>query len=381
MTENKYCPLISGGLAINLHADQKSFAINCCCLRNNWIKIDSNNNIWNTQEIVDLRKYNKENKWHPSCSACEIPESAGITSYRTGMLDTFGIRKQLTGPIKLDLNFDISCNLACRTCGPKSSTFWQKHLKENQIKINQPKTISRVDELLSILKNLDLSNLQMVTLAGGESLLGTAYWQVAEYIINTVPNADKQLTLQFQTNGTQPVDKKYYDLISRCHLVKFTFSIDGTKEKFEYLRWPANWKQVTENMFQLREQLPVNVAFQIEETISIFNLFYLDELEIWHKNNFSVNRLGPNKQDEYGNIINHGHHLANGIYSLSNLTQEYVNAIKKTKYANLIRSDWQENSVEIQKMVEEISKFDIIRGQDWRKTFPEVAEFYSEYLR
>jgi len=378
--KNTYCPLISGGLAINLHVDQKGFSVNCCCLRNNWVKINPDDDIWNTQEIENLRKYNEQGKWHPSCSACEIPESAGIMSYRSGMFDAFGIRKQLSGPIKLDLNFDMSCNLACRTCGPELSTFWQKHLKENQIKINQPKTISRVDDLLSMLKKLDLSNLEMVTLSGGETLLGTAYWQVAEYIINTVPNADKQLTLQFQTNGTQTVDKKYHDLIEKCHLVKFTFSIDGIKEKFEYLRWPANWKQVSENMFKLREQLPVNVAFQIEETISIFNLFYLDELDIWHKENFSLNRLDYNKQGGAGNLINHGQHLASGIFSLSNLTHKYVDAIKKTKFANLISLNWQENSVEIQKMIEEISKFDKIRGQDWQKTFPEVAEFYSEYL-
>lgn len=372
--------MIDGGLAINLHSDQKNFSINCCCMRNDWIKIDPTDEMWNHQKIIDLRQYNEQDHWHPSCSACEIPESAGMISYRSGMLDTFGVRKNLTGPIKLDLNFDISCNLACRSCGPQLSTFWQKHLKDNQLEINQPKTVSRVNDLLSILKKLDLSNLEMITLAGGESLLGTAYWQVAEYIIDTVPNADKQLIVQFQTNGTQSIDKKYHDLIKKCRLVKFTFSIDGIKEKFEYLRWPANWKQVTGNMFRLREQLPVNVAFQIEETISIFNLFYLDELEIWHKNNFSVNRLGPNKQGEFGNLINHEQHLAYGIYSLSNLTQEYVDAIKKTKYADLIRPDWQENPKEIQKMITEVEKFDKIRNQDWRKTFPEVAEFYSRYI-
>lgn len=382
MTHNTYCPLIDGGLAINLfYNEQENFSVNCCCLRTDAIKLVYPYKVWDNQELINLRKHNKQNKWHPSCSACQIPESAGITSYRKGMLDTFGIKHNLNGPIKLDLNFDLSCNLACRTCGPELSTYWQKHLKENHIAINQPKAVSRVDELLNILKELDLSNLEMVSLAGGESLLGTAYWQVAEYLINTVPNADTKLTLQFQTNGTQKIDKKYYDLIERCHLVKFTFSLDGIDERFGYLRWPANWHQVTENMFYLRDQLPVNVMFQIEETISIFNLFYLNELEIWAKENFSVNRLGFNEQGKNGNLIHHGRHLAHGIYSLANLTQQYVDAIKKTKYANLIDTSWQENPMEIKKMIDEIKKFDTIRKQDFTKTFPEVADFYSEYLR
>jgi sulfatase maturation enzyme AslB (radical SAM superfamily) len=380
MTNNAYCPLIDGGLSINLHKDQENFSINCCCLRDNSIQLSGIDDVWSHTELVKLRKHNKQDRWHPSCSACQIPESAGITSYRNGMLDAFGIKDNLTGPLKLDLNFDISCNLACRTCGPQLSTFWQKHLKENQIKINQPKVTTKVDELITILKTLDLSNLEMVTLSGGESLLGTAYWQVAEYIINTVPNADKQLTIQFQTNGTQTIDKKYYDLIERCRLVKLHFSIDGIKEKFEYLRWPANWNQVTDNMFQLRDQLPVNVMFQIEETLSIFNLLYTNELEIWAQENFSVNRLGANKQGTQGNVIHHGKHLATGTFSLLNLTIPYVDAVRKTKYANLISLNWQENPQQIRQMIREIEKFDNIRNQDWRKTFPEVAEFYSTYL-
>jgi hypothetical protein len=31
-------------------------------------------------------------------------------------------------------------------------------------------------------------------------------------------------------------------------------------------------------------------------------------------------------------------------------------------------------------MIEEVERFDKIRDQNWRKTFPEVAEFYSRYI-
>ena len=133
-------------------------------------------------------------------------------------------------------------------------------------------------------------------------------------------------------------------------------------------------------MFQLRDQLPVNVMFQIEETLSIFNLLYTNELEIWAQENFSVNRLGTNKQGTQGNVIHHGKHLATGTFSLLNLTIPYVDAVRKTKYANLISPNWQENPQQIRQMIREIEKFDSIRNQDWRKTFPEVAGFYSTYL-
>ncbi len=377
---SSYCPMFDGGLAINFPNNHKNFVVNHCCLRTNWTEITDNNSVWTNVDFQTSRKNHKNKGWDSACSACQIPESAGIPSYRTGMLQQFGYRDNLSGPIRLDLNFDISCNLACRTCGPNSSTFWQKHLKDNKINFNIPNSKSQVQKLITILQAIDLSNLEMVVLAGGESLLGTAYWQVVEYLTNVVPNAKTQLDISFQTNGTQNIDEKYYNIIDKCHLVKINFSLDGINEKFEYLRWPANWNQVVDNMLKLRSDLPVNVMFHIEQTVSIFNLYYLDELQAWMQRNFHSNRLGPNKQGEYGNSVGYGNHLAWGPYGISNITEEYASAIRKTKYANLITNNWQENGSEITSMINEIKKFDAIRNQDWRKTFPEVAEFYSRYI-
>ena len=116
------------------------------------------------------------------------------------------------------------------------------------------------------------------------------------------PHSKEKITVKFQTNGTQPINEKYFDIIERFHLVKLNISLDGIQDRFEYLRWPANWNQVVDNMFKLRSTLPVNVMFYIEQTISIFNLYYLDELQAWMQRNFHSNRLGPNKQGEYGNM-------------------------------------------------------------------------------
>ena len=48
--------------------------------------------------------------------------------------------------------------------------------------------------------------------------------------------------------------------------------------------------------------------------------------------------------------------------------------------AEFISPDWQENPARIRRFLEETERFDSIRGQDWKKTFPEVANFYSRYL-
>jgi sulfatase maturation enzyme AslB (radical SAM superfamily) len=367
MNNDLHCPMIHGGLTINLKTSKKGkIGIGNCCLLET-VDVDPGD-IWNNSALIPLRELNNKNIWANGCN-CQYIEAAGHSSYRTGTLKMFGKEKNLVGPQRLDLLFDIGCNLACRTCGPGASTFWQKHLIDNKIQSNFIITAeSKVEEIISILKTLDLSRLQMVVFSGGETLLGNGYWRVAEAIAKL---ADPQkITLSFQSNGTQTIDKRYYDLIEKFHLVKLNLSLDGTETQFEYLRWPASWHQVTDNVFNLRETLPVNTMFLVEETISIFNLYYHNRVNSWVEENFSTNRLGD--------IVNHTKHLAHGIFSIDNLTKEYIDALPNDT-AKLIASNWEENPENILAMLKEIEKFDSIRKQDWKSVFPEVYSFYKKF--
>ena len=201
--------------------------------------------------------------------------------------------------------------------------------------------------------------------------MGQAYWEVAEWLSNHVPNAKKKLTLAFQTNGTQNINPKNYRIIEKFHLVKLHVSLDGIGKQFEYQRWPAQWNQVSDNILNMRQNLPSNVMFLIEETISIFNLAYLDRLEAWIKQNFVTNREGD--------VVNHTRHLAKGTYNLNFCSQEYVDFVKRTVYAELIPDDWQENPKQIKAMIHEIVKFDRLRNESFHKVFPEIAQFYSRF--
>ena len=367
MNDHLHCPMIHGGLTIDLKTSSKDkIKIGNCCLRET-IEVESND-IWNNSGLIPIRELNNKNIWADGCG-CQNIEAAGQESFRTGTLKMFGKEKNLVGPQRLDLMFDIGCNLACRTCGPSASTFWQKHLRENNLESNfLIKPESKVDEMISILKTLDLSRLQLVVFCGGETLLGNGYWRVAETIASL---ADPQkITLSFQTNGTQSIDKKYYKLIEKFHLIKLNISLDGTEKQFEYLRWPASWNQVTDNIFDLNEKMPVNTMFLIEETISIFNCYYHDRVNSWAKDNFSTNRLGD--------IVDHTKHLAHGVFSIENLTNEYAEALPR-EIAKLISPGWKENSTNIISMLHQIRKFDSIRKQDWESIFPEVAQFYKKF--
>jgi len=372
--KNVHCPMIHGGLNINLKDSNGQIGFNQCCLSTVKLEIDNSlENIWNNQKLISLREQNKNNVWDKDCWECKQLESAQHTSFRMGMLDKFGIKENLSGPQRIDLLFDLSCNLACRICGPNASTFWQKHLKENNMSIGNFPTKSKMEDIIKVLKSLDLSNLEMIQYCGGETLMGNTYWETSKILADLIPNANEKLTLAFQTNGTQQIDKKYYELIEKFHLVKFVISLDGVGDRFDYLRWPADWNQVTDNILEMRENLPVNVMFIIQETACNLNLFYHDEVSSWVDNNFSTNRLGD--------ITNYSKQLViHNNLNVNNITQKYYDSLKSKGLVNLLSPNWQEDPQAIKLMIQEVEMFDKFRNQNWKKTFPEVAEFYSRYI-
>jgi hypothetical protein len=376
MTQNIHCPMIHGGLNIDLKAQTNTLSYNQCCLSTTKLAVPQDTTmLWNDTPLQTIRKANNENIWLDGCWQCQHIESAGIKSFRQSMIEGLGVEKNLSGPQRIDLLFDRSCNLACRTCGPECSTYWEKHLRDNNsLKNYIPVTNDNFNTIKRLLETLDLSNLKQVQFCGGETLMGTSYWKTAQLLADLIPDAKDRILLGFQTNATQPIDEKYYKLLEKFKLVKLMLSIDGTNDRFEYLRWPANWNQIVDNISTLKEKLPSNVMFFVQECTSNLNLFYFGEVEKWVKNNFSTNC--------FGDPVDYTTQLARHDYlNVNNITQEYVDAIKDTQMFQFISPNWKENPSKIKEFIAKTQQFDQLRGQDWKKTFPEVADFYSRYFK
>lgn len=369
--ESVYCAMIHGGL--NLDLTDTPPAIRSCCLRGDNMLIEGNKPFWQMLNDSPLRTNNSAGKWDSGCQNCQSLEKAGMRSFRQGMndgLEIYGLT-HMKGPARIDLRFDTSCNLACRTCGPHSSTFWQKHL-QNIGEWDQPIfTPRKKHEIIYYLSTLDLSNLKQVVFCGGETLLGQEYWDVAGWLTEHVPDAKNNLTLCFQTNGTQPIQPKNYTVIDRCKLVKLHVSLDGTDCEFEYLRWPASWQQVTDNLFDLRRNLPSNVMFLIEQCVGIFNILSFTKIEYWVGQYFPMNR--------YGDPVDLTRHMVMGMYGLENCSQELINKLHNRPGKHLIPENWQEKPKQIAAMIDEIKKFDKHRNQSLERTFPEVFECFKRF--
>lgn len=369
-----YCPMIHGGLNIDLRDKSGNLGYNQCCLSSSPLIKDHDGNIkWYDPQLNHIRNINLEGKWSPDCWECEKLEKAGVKSFRKSMIEKLGCEKDSAGPRRIDLLFDRNCNLACRTCGEWGSTLWTKHLKDNNLPYEYHTQFDNFAKIKSYLESLDLSNLEMLQFCGGETLLSPVYWQTAEFLAELVPDAKSRIEIGFQTNGTQSISEKWYPIIEKFKLVKLLCSIDGIGEKFDYLRWPASWNQTVDNLFSLRAKLPSNVMFFVQETTSCLNLYHFEEVGEWVKQNFSANREGD--------ATDHSTQLAIHSYlNCDNITQEYRDALQGKRQSHVISTDWCEQPERIKMFIRETDKFDRLRHQDWKKTFPEVAEFYRRYL-
>jgi sulfatase maturation enzyme AslB (radical SAM superfamily) len=327
---------------------------------------------WNTDILTESREKNNQQQWLPGCWQCERLEKTGAKSFRKSMIEKFGVRQNLSGPQRIDLLFDRSCNLACSTCGPHSSSMWIKHLKDNNLETQVVLETSNLEKIKSILKTLDLSNIGMIQFCGGETLLGNTYWQAAELLAELVPDAKNKLELGFQTNGTQSIDPKYYDLIDKFKLVKLMVSIDGVGEKFEYLRWPASWNQTVDNIFQLRNTVPSNVMFSFNSTVGCYNAFEILDVWQWFEENLSTNREGD--VSEFCLQLAYNYDIANlTLIAKQDIIAQSSKIPQLAMITNYTRSvinrpsslGWQQK----------LNQIDQGRGTDWKSTL-KIGKYY-----
>jgi sulfatase maturation enzyme AslB (radical SAM superfamily) len=173
---------------------------------------------------------------------------------------------------------------------------------------------------------------------GGEPLLSKTHVE----FLQALPNKD-QIYINYNTNATILPDQTLLDLWQQFKLVQIDFSIDDVEQRFEYQRYPANWKQVTNNLQWYIDHVPHNCMFAVNTTVSILNHANLDKLNLWLTNNFYVSK--------FTDPIAHRQQFAGGLFALDGAT-ERIHQIKQF-----------------------LESCDARRGTNWRATFPELVDY------
>ena len=360
-----YCPKIYHGLALDTITDTSVTYAPCCWARD---KTTNKTVDFYDSKLSNLRQINSQHMLPASqCQPCIAQETAGAQSMRQGYLITHGKPTFEPSLQYLDINIDYTCNLACVTCSPEFSTTWRNELGIKNISI-RPK----IDQFLEIhLAPLDLSHLKEVRLWGGEPLLTNTHKQLLEYII-TRTDASK-IKLMYNTNGTRLIDNYTKKLIEKFKFCRISFSIDAINEQFEYLRYPAKWNEVENNLMWWKSNLPHNAMLALTVTASILNVLELDSVFAWHQTNFS--------KSIFGDDIEVYVHQAWGTYGVEYMPEKMVTYFQNMQnYCQpwLQKLDFLGSaSHEVDNVSQQLRILDQRRNLNFKKVFPQVSVFLN----
>jgi hypothetical protein len=153
--------------------------------------------------------------------------------------------------------------------------------------------------------------------------------------------------------------------------VRWYASLDGVGDRFEYLRWPYKWSKLSKFVTQALEQVPSNVMFGVEHTLSPLNVLYFDEFQDWFDKEFSQNKEGDRTDLDI--------HYASGNMALDKTTSEMRKHVvqlygSEHKISKLINQIPVTNPVSMIQYLDQLTKW---RGVDWATVFPEVAKYYK----
>lgn len=162
-----------------------------------------------------------------------------------------------------DIRYNNKCNLACISCGPFSSSLWQKELG---IEILQEPIVD-----VSLNELLDSKKIYM---AGGEPFIIDRFLE----IIDSVSNSENQPEVVINTNLTK-INNTLISTLSKIKKLSLIISVDSFERVNEYHRWPMSWQKFLNNLNEIGKLKCYKSFNTVVDAVSILNIGNLIELE------------------------------------------------------------------------------------------------------
>lgn len=328
------------------------------------------------------------------CQLCWDEESSGLTSIRQHRFNLSKIEDHKSKYqslyeepkiITLDLKFSSLCNLKCRICGPYCSSTWLGESLDTGVHKNTIKIFSKYAERKFVDNNDNfkifnelIPNLHIIEFYGGEPLMQPEHRTILK-MLNDYSDI-KNLELYYNTNGTQ-YDNFFIDVWKKVSIVELNISIDDIKERFEYQRYPAKWSEIEQNIKKFRDNCSTNVNINLYCTVSLYNIFYVDEFIKYNAEKFKLPlRFNLVHYPETMSIKNLPDKIKSIVLSkINNLSKEELSYIEKGFHIDNILNFMLESSTNnFEKFLETTNKHDAYRNQLFKKTFLEYWNALNE---
>lgn len=294
---------------IHLSSRPRGEARYCCFAPNNTINDDNGSvmslgtdkieNIWNSTHAKTLRNKFLNGEKPEECNHCWKEEKAQKRSkrikendkYLDRFMDVVNYAKENNGevnqlPIYLDLRLGNLCNLKCRSCNSIFSSAienevvkkWNSDfelINEGGFKPHITNKQWFETDLFTENINKIIPRLEHIYITGGEPSLISKLEELLEECIN---KNRTDIYIRLNTN-LATYNEKFYELLSHFS-VSLGPSIDAYGDKLRYIRNPIRWKTIEKNLKRLMT-MPSKISIDINCTITVLNILYIDELFYW----------------------------------------------------------------------------------------------------
>ncbi len=406
----------------------------------NYLSTDSKNQVMNYNNYFDeIREKMIKGESVRECIKCYQQENDGVRSMRTIALADFvnnseelekkqknrgpkGLIEDITQPKLeyLEIESGRYCNLKCRSCGPNLSSSWDEDVKDNKEVLTnffgsnhqvfdniQSKT--NTNDSLALLTYEDCKHLTEIKVTGGEPFLTDSFLKFIENLVEW--NIAKNILLDVFTNASFYPKEKHIDMLTKFRLVDINLSIDGVGERNDFLRKKSKW-QVVEKVAKKWEELSLeneNITIGVSHTYTIFNSLYYDEFLNWCHTYFDKRTISGTKDTDsdfidftvaygpdYLSVRNFSLEIREKILEQVKNQWSHIKGFKeynigtdrlfskgiidhsfKQLIGALTSSDANGNIID-STFKEKTEMFDKIRKENWRETFPKLAEVFDE---
>lgn len=316
------------------------------------------------QNLLDDHRNNRQSSF---CDNCWKVEKSGGKSERQKSNEHFKKHLHIDElQIKsLVIPTGNVCNLHCVTCGISSSSSWRPKVEfmAGYNKMFNKDNQSVFNLIPQQFENINWQHIEDIEFLGGETLMSKNLWRVLDSV--------KDVTvISLLTNGTIILKDWQIELLKKKQKLHICFSVDGFGKIFEFLRQPAKWEHVYNNILQYKKYFGNNrLSFNV--TVSNINIFYIDEILK------KLIKILPSKS-----TLNF---VENPIeFSSNNLTKEQgkLLELRNPNFFKNKKIQWTATELSIEKFIKNIKlqeKFSQIYVKDY---LPEYFEIIKEqYLR
>lgn len=163
---------------------------------------------------------------------------------------------------KIDLKLGNKCNLKCKMCFPYASselwkewkalgwnnkekdpnndTTWKYYDGYFEEDYSWPKDKSNMDKI-----KLASERAQLLHITGGEPTINPEFFDLLNHLIGS--GKSKNIILDITTNATK-IHPRFFEVVKHFKSLWLTVSMDGIGTTYEYVRYPAKFNTVYENI-------------------------------------------------------------------------------------------------------------------------------------